>query len=150
MSAITAPEMAIGTDPKLPAKKRRMIKVWMFLAPAAPAENTVRKKELRMKITRRPYISLSGAQTSGPTANPMTKRDIPRRASSSLIWKYSIISTVEPEYAEETRATTNVPIETREVMAHFDEFLKSIGFRGSSSIQDTINGSSSVPLPGYE
>lgn len=42
VSAMTPPEFVRGEDPKAPAKKRKMMSVQIFCAPAAPALNAVK------------------------------------------------------------------------------------------------------------
>jgi hypothetical protein len=54
MSAMTPPELVRGDDPKAPAKKRRMISVSMFCAPAAPALKAVRARYVMKNNSRRP------------------------------------------------------------------------------------------------
>lgn len=43
MSAMTPPELVRGEEPKEPARKRRMMSVWIFWAPAAAALKAVRR-----------------------------------------------------------------------------------------------------------
>lgn len=51
------------------------------------------------------YSPLRGAHIKGPIAKPRTKREIPRVAIIVTTLNCIIISTIPPEYAEETKAT---------------------------------------------
>jgi hypothetical protein len=54
VSAMTPPEMAIGAEPKLPAKKRNIMSECILDEAAAPAVKAVNEIALNMKIGRRP------------------------------------------------------------------------------------------------
>ncbi|GMG10787.1 unnamed protein product [Aspergillus oryzae var. brunneus] len=148
ISLITPPAFVSGDDPAVPARKRRTNKVCIFCAPAHPAKKTVIAPNETMKGYWRPMNSLSGAQNNGPSAKPITKSDSPSVATSVPTSKPSITCLVDPEYAEEARATANVAVETTTVMPTFLNVVKSIGFLGSSGSQETRKGSVSVPDPG--
>lgn len=130
MSAIVPPAFPKGDDPKKPARKRRIIRVWIFLAPAAPALKAVSRQNVAVKMCRRPNVSLSGAHllngeytfqnegvslsyNRGPNAKPKTNREIPRIATSSPQSKSLTIWPIPPEYAEDTRATVRVTKDTK-------------------------------------
>ena len=49
MSAMTPPALVSGEEPMAPAKKRRMMRVQMFWAPAAPALKKVMTAYVPMK-----------------------------------------------------------------------------------------------------
>ena len=58
--------LASGEEPKAPAKKRRMRIVQMLCEAAVLALKTVRATYVIIKMIRRPNISESEAQRSGP------------------------------------------------------------------------------------
>ena len=66
MSAMTPPALVNGDEPKAPAKKRRIMRVWIFCDPAAPQLNAVKAQYVPAKRSWRPSISLKGAQSRGP------------------------------------------------------------------------------------
>lgn len=66
ISAITPPALVNGDDPNAPAKKRRIISVQLFWAPAAPQLKAVKAQYVLIKSSCRPKSSLSGAHRRGP------------------------------------------------------------------------------------
>lgn len=148
-SEIVPPELPKGDEPKKPARNRRTIKVQMFCEPAAPALNAVMQIKVQMKITRRPDVSLSGAQTNGPKANPRTNTEIPRRTISRSTSNAVMICCKLPAYADEDTEADSVISAIMKVNHHFVRLLKFIGLRRSPGIHDTTYGSSFVPEPSY-
>jgi hypothetical protein len=49
-----------------------------------------------------------GAHNRGPIANPRTKRETPRVATSVEMWNVVITSSTPPEKVDEQKATANV------------------------------------------
>jgi hypothetical protein len=68
-----------------------MRRVWIFSAPAQPAEKMAMLPVLMKKGICRPSVSPNGAQNKGPIANPKTNNERPIVATSVLTWKWSSI-----------------------------------------------------------
>ena len=149
MSAITPPALVRGEEPKAPAKKRKMTRVWMFCDAAAPALKAVSAPYVMKNKIWRPYSSDRGAHSNGPMAKPSTKSETPNVTTSWLAPNCRMICSTPPVYAEETKATARVAKATSRVMDHFLSMEKPMGFRGSLGIKSTTYGSSSVPAPSY-
>lgn len=87
MSDMTPPAFVKGEDPKEPAKNLKTRRLPMLLTPAQPARKAVNNAKVEKKTYWRPIVSLSGAQTRGPSANPSTKRETPAVISSVEAWR---------------------------------------------------------------
>ncbi|KAL8744412.1 MAG: hypothetical protein Q9190_003344 [Brigantiaea leucoxantha] len=74
ISPNTPPLFVKGAEPKKPAKNLVMMTVWMSLAVAVPKENTAERKYGSSVADFRPNHSEQGAQSSGPTPSPTSRR----------------------------------------------------------------------------
>merc|ERR1712093_118851 len=78
MSAVVPPAFVRRQAPKVPDRKRQMSRVSRFFAKAQARQNMTNGKYETRMMGLRPKISDRGAQSSGPTAKPRTKRVMPR------------------------------------------------------------------------
>lgn len=147
MSDITPPPLDSGEEPNDPARKRKIRSEVAFLDPAAAALNIVNTPKLATKTGRRPNISDSGAQNTGPIENPSTYNDIPSVAPASERPNSLMTCACPPLYAELAKATVKVENAMSMVAAHLVRARKFFGFNGSLLRKVTRIGSSAVPVP---
>lgn len=129
MSEMVPPEFVIAAEPNALAKKRRRSKPVIFGASVTPTLSSVYIVDEITKVRLRPYTSDSGAQNSGPMANPHTKSDRPSVATSVDTSKRLMRLSMVGEYAELAKVTVNMDRAWVMTMAHFRVLEK---FKASS------------------
>lgn len=123
-SASAPPRIAVGDDPKTPCRNRNIIIDWIFVATATGIWKMAKRKNPAKSGIFRPYNSLSGPKSVGPTPNPRTKRDV-ARIMTSLDTLNSFAVTIDAALKTELAKVAH-RLSVAEVMVMMNFFLRGL------------------------
>lgn len=114
------PTTEIGADAPMPARSRKIRSEFQFGANAAAIVDKVNNENVLMVIQRRPYSSLSGANTIGPNTYPTRYIDMGSIFTLlSVMWNVSVMKGISLLGSEEPSVLFIVTASPTNVMTSF-------------------------------